>query len=277
MSTPALVGWLWGGGLTADAGWPVGVAVGIGGWALALASFAWNDRADVVLGKAVHHRSRRVRSLGQQPDAAGWLLVMGSLAAILGLGLWVWLGPGTACAAVGVVATGWLYSDPRFFGKGRPGVAGGLHLVGGGANAFAGAWAAGAGLDAIGWGVALGALFWAAHGVHQVSDRREDRRAGIRTVTYGLTHREAASAATRGLVIVVMGLVLLGIVMGGWRGGGLALSGVWCLAWLAPMIPRVQGDVEAWKPFPTRCRRVVAVGMVLAVVVATYGELRELG
>jgi len=249
----------------------------MGGWGLALASFAWNDRADGVLGVADHHRSPRVRALHERPEAARWLLWMGNIAALAGLGAWAWTGAGAASAAVVVGAAGWLYSDPSFFGKGRPGTAGGLHLVGGGANAFAGAWAAGAGADALGWGVALGILFWAAHGVHQVSGRREDRRAGVHTVSTGRTHREAASAGARGLWIAVVALVLLGIVVGGWRGGGLTACGVWCLAWLAPVIQRVQGDEQAWNAFPGRCRRVVAAGMMLAVAMAVYGDWRELG
>ena len=263
VGAPALAGWFWGGGWSPTTPRIDGILVAAGAVAVALAAFAWNDRADVVRGLARFHRRSAVRDLTKAPEAAIWLLWIGFAAAAVGLLCWARLGVVSLAAACVVVACGWLYSAPRFFGKGRPSAAAWLHLVGGAGNAFAGS-AATAGLpESSGWAVSLGLLFWAAHQVHVVSGRQEDRSAGVTTAASERSFAAAASRARTILLGVLVTWLVIGVLMSGTRGTGLVIAGTWMLLWLVPLSWPAARAQASWRTFQLRCRPIVAIGVVL--------------
>jgi len=265
VGAPAVAGFLWNGGL-AHAGGGLGLAaVTCFAWALALAAFLWNDRADLLRGTAAGHRRAAVRELVADPGVERPLLWMGLGAAAAAVALGYWLAPAVAVLGVLVAASGWLYSDPVFFAKARPWPALLLHAAGGAANAAAGAWAAGGGVDgAVAWGVGCGALFSAAHLVHVVADRQEDRAAGVGTMATARTHRQAARLALVGLGLASAAVVLAGWTLGGARGLGLAAMGLGSAATL-PFSSGALHDPERWHAYQRWCRLAVAAAAAIGV------------
>ena len=265
MGAPALAGWAWAGGdrlSLAQAG-----VLAAGAWALALAAFAWNDRADLDRGIAGLHPSAAVRAL---PGASGrWLLLLGSVAALTGVACWTALGPLPGCLAVGVATSGWIYSDPSVFGKGRPAAAGALHLLGGAANAGAGAWVGGSTLlTTLIWAGACGGLFVAAHRVHLAADREADRRAGVHTSATGISADGAARGARSWLACVSAALVVAGLGLGDGRGAGLAAWGMLTALFVGIAAPRGAFDAGQWRRFQGHSRLAVAAGAALAVALS---------
>ena len=265
VGAPAVAGWRWAGGDPTDPGQATPLAAGA--WALALAAFAWNDRADLRRGIAGLHPRAAVRAL--RPASDGWLLWLGGAAALAGVVCWTALGPIPGCLGVGVAACGWIYSDPAYFGKGRPRAAGVLHLFGGAANAGAGAWVGGASpLTAAIWAGSCGALFLAAHRVHLAADRDADRRAGVSTAATATTPADAVKAARDGLAWVAAGLVVAGLSLGDGRGAGLAAMGLAVALYVGLAAPRGDVDAGRWRRFQRGCRIAVAAGAAAAVGLA---------
>ena len=263
VSAPAPAGWLWAGGAALEL--RVGVAAALGSWLIGLAAFAWNDRADGVLGLARFHRLDAVRALHDDPSARRGLAVLGWMAAALGLACWSVAGPRPLGVATVVAASAWLYSSPVVFGKGRPVAASALHLVGGAANGLAGAIAAVSWPTALVWGATFGALFTAAHGVHQVAGRDEDRAADVGT---SASRRPLAAAARAALALLLAALVVPvagGLAIRDVRGMAMVLAASWMIAWIAVLSSRALTDREAWARFQRRCRLVVASGVVIGL------------
>ncbi len=264
VSAPAPAGWLWAGGGSGDL--REGVAVALGSWLISLAAFAWNDRADAVLGLAGYHRLGAVRALQDDRSARRWLAVAGWLALLLGLACWAVIDLLAAGAASVVAISAWLYSTPGIFGKGRPVLASVLHLIGGAANGFAGAVVVAPGISAVIWGLTFGALFAAAHGVHQVAGRDEDRAADVGT---SASRRPLAQAARGALALLLVALVVPvagGLVIREVRGTALVLAASWMIAWIAVLSFHAWTDREAWARFQRRCRLVVASGVGIGLV-----------
>jgi len=237
-----------------------------GAWGLALAAFAWNDRADLRRGVADRHPSPRVRALAGAPGSAPWLLGIGACAAILAATAWTLLGALPGCLAVAVAASGWIYSDPDFFGKGRPVLAPLLHLAGGAANGAAGAAAAGAGGPEIAaWALACGLLFTAAHRVHMVGDREVDLSTGVRTLATRRSAEEAARGAHRSLALAAAVIAVAGLALGRGTGAGLMTLGVLLSVFLVFAGPPDASTPAGWRRFQGRCR-VAVVGAALAGV-----------
>lgn len=274
---PAPVGWLWAGGppegLSGDA--YVGVAVALGSWLMAVAAFAWNDRADAVLGVAAHHRRIAVRALQGDAATPRLLGLVGWLAAVVGLACWWVAGPVPFGAGVIVATCAWLYSNPFLFGKGKPVVASGLHLLGGAANGFAGAAVLGDWLAGAVWGISFGALFTAAHAVHQVAGRDEDRAARVAT-TASRRPFESAARLARGILLGSLAVPLVGgLAVGGAAGTALVVAAGWMIVWtFALSIPAVL-DRTAWTRFQRRCRVVVATGVAAGFAYLAYGDRVE--
>ncbi len=270
---PAPVGWLWAGGDSAN---PIpGTAVLLGSWLVALAAFAWNDRADAALGVARHHRRASVRALDGDVGTQRLLEAAGWTAAFAGLACWWWAGPVPFGAAVIVATSAWLYSNPFIFGKGRPIAASGLHLLGGSANGFAGVAVTGDWLAGAVWGAAFGALFTAAHAVHEVTGRDEDRAAQVATTAskrpFGAAARLARGVLLGSLVIPLAG----GLALSGAAGTALAAAAAWTLGWtFALSIPAVL-DRAAWSRFQRRCRAVVATGAAVGFAFLAHSAREE--
>lgn len=269
VGAPAPAGWIWGGGSLEGA--TDAVLVAVGAWGLALAAFAWNDRADLRRGVAHRHPSPRVRALSRSPGAAHWLLASGLAGAGLAVGCWILLGPLPGCMAVAVAASGWIYSDPDFFGKGRPRLAPALHLLGGAANGAAGAAAAGAtGPEVIAWAATCGLLFVAAHRIHMVGDRDADLSVGVRTVATARSAGRAAWGAHRSLAAVAALTAVLGLSIQEATGSGLVAMGLVLALFLAMAGPEPDPSPAVWHRFQGRCRLAVAASASLGVVLTVF-------
>ena len=268
---PAVVGWIWAGATPGTAA--QGVAVFVGAWLLALGAFAWNDRADAERGIAHLHPGAAVRALAGSPAASSWLLLLGTGCVLAGIALWGWLGAVPACLGVAVAASGWIYSDPVYFGKARPLPATVLHLVGGGCNAAVGVLAArGEVVPAVTWGLSMGLLFAAAHRIHAVGDREIDRRSGVRILAADLSFDRTARRAAAGLALVCGALVVAGLTLGGGRGAGLAGLGLGVAGYLGLNRPLPPLDPRSWAVFQRGCRIAVAVSALAGAVLARAME-----
>ncbi len=277
VGAPALAGWVFAGGpgaVLAGAGPADGALVALGAWALALAAFAFNDRVDVRVGVAHLHRRRQTRALARIPGAPRALAALGVTSALLGLACFALLGVVPFCAAVVVATAAWLYSDPVFFGKGRPVPASVLHLLGGGALAFAGAQAVSAAWPpAVAWGLSCAAVFGAAHLVHQVAGRDEDRAAGVETLVTGRPPRAAAGTAVSAVLAALALTVAAGLVLGRPRGAALVAWGLWSAAWIALLARPALADPEGWSAFQRRARWAVASGVGIGLLLASLVEI----
>jgi len=265
VGSPAVAGWIWMGGGSAPGRIADAAAITVAASAIALAACAWNDRADVVRGLARYHRRRAVRELAGGDTAARWLLWLGCLAAAVGLAIWARFGWICFAAAATVVVCGWLYSSPALFGKGRPVLAAALHLAGGAGNALAGAAAVEPSRDALGWAVCVGLLFFAAHRVHVVAGREEDRAAGVATAATEAPFPRAALGAARALIGAMAAWIVVGLMLSGSRGAGLALAGAWMVGCSLPLAWIALRNAGAWTAFQGRCRGVVAAGVIVGI------------